>query len=518
MTRQDSSHFRSFFSLFQKLDYRDRENSGKKRLAGILAAYLFSNTILSYSFSITFDERSFVILSLTSNLFLLSLIVLTDFANLFLAAREKDLFKTLPVKGSEIFTAKFISAFVFLLFFILSASIPQAVFFYLMNHDISMTIAFLLTEITFGYFATGIIVLAYVLILKLLKSRASIMISIMQVLFFVFIFYSSTLSSRSSSRMLHLRESILKYDFVNYLPQTLYSNSVYDIRYFILCVFLSFTVYLVIYLILSKNYFSLLETLSTFNKRKAAVKKDGQFEFIKKFIYRYILKDNTERAAFMLTKNQLTNSKFLRTKYIPIVFMPMIVAVIGLVSGISNLLFLNIASTSLSFVKTDLLIMSPSITFTLLMCSRLLITNTKILDNETTGTEWIYESLPVSCRKDFVTGTNKFIYVVFIVPVLLILFFLLSIKGDPGLVALNILFVGSGMYLINSVTTSFDNTYPFSLENSKFNSASKFLEIFISIILGIILLLIQIFVFQSIIFVAAAIFVFIITAILLNRK
>ncbi|MEO8446462.1 MAG: hypothetical protein ABI528_03155 [bacterium] len=518
MTRQNSSHFRSFFSLFQKLDYRDRENSGKKRLAGILAAYLFSNTILSYNFSITFDERSFVILSLTSSLFLLSLIVLTDFANLFLSAREIELFKTLPVKRSEIFTAKFLSAFAFLLFFILSASIPQAVFFYLMNQDVSMTIAFMLTEIIFGYFATGIIVLAYVLTLKLLKSKAGMMISIMQILFFVFIFYSSTLSSRGASRMLNHSENILKYEFVNYLPQTLYSNSVYDIRYFILCVFLSFTVYLVIYLILSKNYFSLLETLSTFNKRKAAVKKDSQFEFIGKFLNRYILKDNTEKAAFTLTKNQLSNSKFLRTKYIPIVFMPLIVAVIGLVSGITNLLFLNTSSTSLSFVRTDLLIMSPSITFTLLMCSRLLITNTKILDNETTETEWIYKSLPARDRKDFIKGTNKFIYIVFIMPVLILLFFLLSIKGDPGLVALNILFVGSGMYLINSVTTLFDKTYPFSLENSKFNSASKFIEIFLSLILGIILLLIQIFVFQSIIFVAVAIFVFIITSILLNRK
>ncbi|MCY7362043.1 MAG: hypothetical protein LH629_08270, partial [Ignavibacteria bacterium] len=68
------------------------------------------------------------------------------------------------------------------------------------------------------------------------------------------------------------------------------------------------------------------------------------------------------------------------------------------------------------------------------------------------------------------------------------------------------------------VTSLFDKTFPFTLESSKFNSASKFLEILIAMILSAVLFLIQIFVFQNIIFALATIFIFIIISYLINRN
>ena len=118
------------FLLFQKLDYRDKDNSGFKKLAGIVIAYLFSNTMLSFSFSLVYDERSFVIMSLTSNLFLLTMIVINDFNNLFLATGSIDILRSLPIKIGQVFSAKFLSAVVYLLIFIIAASVPQIIFFY----------------------------------------------------------------------------------------------------------------------------------------------------------------------------------------------------------------------------------------------------------------------------------------------------------------------------------------------------------------------------------------------------
>ena len=76
------NQIKTLFSLFSKLDYRDKNNSGKKKMAGIMIAYLFSNSILSYNFHFIFDEKSYVILTFTSCLFMSAFIVLNDFENL----------------------------------------------------------------------------------------------------------------------------------------------------------------------------------------------------------------------------------------------------------------------------------------------------------------------------------------------------------------------------------------------------------------------------------------------------
>lgn len=59
---------------------------------------------------------------------------------------------------------------------------------------------------------------------------------------------------------------------------------------------------------------------------------------------------------------------------------------------------------------------------------------------------------------------------------------------------------------------------PFTIESGKFNSASKLIEIFTAMIIGIILILIQIFAFQNIIFALVTIASFIIISFLLNRN
>ena len=198
--------------------------------------------------------------------------------------------------------------------------------------------------------------------------------------------------------------------------------------------------------------------------------------------------------------------------------MPVLFVLIGLISEMPHLLFFTTAGSEDSFFKTAILMISPSITFTILMCSRLLISNTKILDENSSDTTWIYESLPVKSKNQVILGANKFVYTFFIVPPLIVILILLCFKADFLTVSLNIIYIFTGIYFINSIGSLFDNTYPLTLESTKFNSASKFIEIFLAMILGAILFLIQIFVFQNIIFVTAAIALFVIVSILLNRK
>ena len=150
-----SKRFQNLLSVFLKLDYRDKENSGKKKVFGILLAYLISNTFLSMNYYKTFDELSFVVLSFSTNAFLLSFIVLNDYSTLFFSKSHIDTISSLPVSNSELFLSKFISAAIYIFFFSVAVLIPQVVFFNLYSREFSLTILYLFTNFLSVLFLSG---------------------------------------------------------------------------------------------------------------------------------------------------------------------------------------------------------------------------------------------------------------------------------------------------------------------------------------------------------------------------
>jgi hypothetical protein len=515
-----SGTLKNLISLFQKLDYRDKRNSGKKKLIGILTAYLFSNTALSYNFFMFFDDKSYIILSLSSNLFLILLLVLNDFENLFLGRKSQEILTSLPLKSSELFLSKFISAMVFLFFFIFASSLPQVVFFYFKTNSILITLSFFLTNILFCYSLSGLIIIAYSFVLKNFTRKAPFILNVIQIIFFIFIFYSTSLSSRHSTFRKEFSEKIdiTLNGFVKYLPQTFYSESVYAPAIFILCLVITGFVFILLYRTVAGNYDILLKKAELLDRKKKSLTPDFRSGFLKSFRDKFILRNNYESASYYLVRNQLKSSGFLKAKYWPVAIMPVLLATVGLVSGIKNLLFFNNPDGSSSVFNTAVLVLSPSISFTLMMSSRILISNTRILDEGSSGTEWIYLSLPLPEASRLIKGSYKYIYMNFIFPSVILLVFLIGFKFDMFTVLLNIFFIVSGIYFVNTIALIFDKTFPFTLESTKFNSASKFLDVFAAMFLGLILFLIQIFVFQNIIFVAAVIAVFLTLSFLINRN
>jgi hypothetical protein len=335
-------------------------------LTGILLGYLIANTALSYSFYISFNEKSFVILSMTSNLFLLAMIVLTDFENLFLASRSIDLLKTLPLQSGYVFSAKFFSAILFLFLFILASSIPQVCFFYFFSEDILKSLAFLFSVILFCYFSVGILLLIYVFALKYFSNKASMVLNVLQIAFFFFIFYSMTLTSRMSgaNKDQVVRQDITDLNAVKYLPQAFFAEGVFSLIYFVLSVSLSVFIFSMLYVIVSKNYYSILEQATGLSREKKLTGTGYVLSLLNNLIDKYILRNNYERASFNLVRFQLRNSKFLRAKYIPLALMPLVFVVIGIFTESPHLLFFNKETGTGPFFKTAVLVMSPSITFT----------------------------------------------------------------------------------------------------------------------------------------------------------
>jgi hypothetical protein len=507
----------NLLKLFFKLDYRDKEGSTKKKLFGILTAYLLLNGFIAFNNYRAFDEQSYAILSLTTNIFLLVFIIINDFENLFLSKKYQEALYTLPVKSTDLFAAKFISAITFVLTFFCATTLSQAIFFYLLNGSGASTAAFVLCNLFFSLSAIGVLLLLYLLVLYYFTEKASAFIYLVQGGYIFFILYSSSLSGRAVNEG---KNSILGYSAVKYLPQKFFAEGIHDPVKILISFIIAVLILFILYKTISGNYLKLLEKINLTpgrEKRKSFLQKVN-FLPVQTFIQDHMLKDNFERASYGLIRDQLRHSKYLRLKYIPLLFMPVLFTGMGAFGGLKLFLTFNTAGGSSSGIDTAVLLISPSITIVLIMCFRLLISNSKIADENSGGTDWHYDILPISNRDSMISGVNKYIFIHFIFPVLLIVTIFLLLKLEAAAVLLNIAYITSAIFLVNSIISFFDNTMPFSKESSRFNSATRFLEVLLTMLLGAAIFVSQIFIFKSVIFIITAIVVFTAVIYLLNRK
>lgn len=511
----------SLLSLFLKIDFRDKSSSGKKRFAGILAAYLVSNTAMAFNFFTVFDKQSFIILTLSSCIFLLALLVLNDFDNLILAGSSYAALSALPVPGAAIFKAKFITAQIYLFPFALVSSLPPSVFIYFYDSSFSDSLLLFLVSVSFCLAIAGSLIFLYGFFLLKFRKLASVFMSLTQFLFFAFVFYSSFAGagSREFRELPGHKLTIIDNPGVRLLPQTFMAKLVDLPEYYPAAFFVAVAVFFLCYKFIAANYAQLSENAAMISsgKKKRKLRLMAP-QFLKEFINRIYLRNDLERSSFRLVSDQLASSAFLRLKYIPYFIMPLMFILIGLILNTEGLLYLRSAGSLGSLMSPVVPLLSPSITIILMMSSRMLISNTKIMDDQSADTEWIYKTLPERDPGIILRGVLKFFFLSFFLPVMLLLFIVLLFRGSIEAAVLNLLFIGSGICFIVTLSSLFDKTMPFTIESGKFNSASKLGEIFVSMFVGIILILIQIFAFQSIIFAVVLTAVFIAATILLNRN
>lgn len=511
---------RALFDLFMRLDFRDKNDSGKKKFVGIITAYLFSNSIIAFNFFSIFDRSSFMILTLSSGIFLMAILVLNDFDNLILAGSSYSSISVLPVEGKSFFKAKFMSAIVFLLPFVLVSSIPQSIFFYFYNNSLADSFVFFIASFSFAMMTVAVLIFLYSFVILKFKDKATILMSLVQFGFFIFVFYSSTVGAGRPELRLPgaAKLSVLDKPGIQYLPQTLLAQSVDNPLYLFVALALTGVLLLLGYKFVSQNYIRLSENALEISKKRRTKKLNFKLPALKKITDSIYLRNDTERSSFYLVLNHLANSRFLRLKYIPYFIMPLMFIATGFIFDMKGMIYFERAIPVSFADEAGIPIVSPSILIILMMSSRMLISNTKIMDDLSHDTEWIYRSLPNKDSHFVIKGTSKFIYLVFLIPVLILLLLVLTVKGGFVSALLNTLFVGFGIYFINTIASLFDKVMPFTLESGKFNSASKLMEIFLAMALGIILFLIQIFAFQNSIFAMISIFLFILLSYLINRN
>ncbi|MCE1165552.1 MAG: hypothetical protein LWX07_09150 [Bacteroidetes bacterium] len=478
--------------LFLKIDFRNKDNAGFRRLIGIIVTYLFANTLITNNNYLRLDKPSFAFVSLTVNFFFVAFILISDYAQLFFSKNHVDSLKSLPVKQENIFTSKIISSFIYLSVFPFVVSLPPSVYMYFYGGLITDSLLFFVCSFVFSYFIIGIILLANSFVILAGKGRSKALVFLFQILFLVFVFSMNRTSGRLTNN-----DMLTGNTYFKYLPQYYLADGFGNPAYILALLAVTILLFAVTYFFLRNKYFTLSEIVGSVDAPKTSLftRLRAGFDFSR--FENIILRGSSEKASYGLFKNLFFNNASLKLRLFPVLLIPVISTLVGVVSGISPML---VMTENGKIINDGILIVSPAVTITTLMCIRLLYANTKMALDTDGNIGWLYDSLPVERRK-FANGVLKFIYVYFLVPVIAVTSLLLLTRLPAADVFLNQIYLFAFGIFVNSLLNRFDKTLPFTVESTKFNSSSKYIEILVVTLFGIVFFVSQIFIFKSIIFV-----------------
>ena len=165
----------------------------------------------------------------------------------------------------------------------------------------------------------------------------------------------------------------------------------------------------------------------------------------------------------------------------------------------------------------EVYVLSPSITITLIMAARLVYSNTKIAFEDDESIQSLYSVLPLGSKFNFLKGVNKFVNLYLIFPVMIVCLVLVLFRFPHFDVLMNFFYLYSYLSLADTLYMRFDKIFPFTVQSTKFNNSTKYIQLFGAILLGIVLIASQIFLFKNIIFLIIAIFVILGVKVLLNK-
>jgi len=505
----------SLFKLFFILDIRSKDENNLKRLSVILFSYLLTNTLFSFSNYSVYDGFSYSFISFTTNLFLISFLAITEFGNLFFSKSHLDSISGLPLSDKVIFRAKFFSALIFIYAFSLVILTPQIVFYYLFGYSAVKVIAFAYLNILFSLFALGLIFLIYTAVIFISSDKANYLLYFMQFAFLFYIMYSTSFTSSKSAAQ---KTTFIDSQIISCFPQTYFVRAMENYYHIIILSIFTMVIFSVYYYVTKNNYRQLSAKIYSLPKSRIKIKRLKFLSDIAGFYNRIIQKFSRtpdELASYKLIRYQFKNSKSLKARYLPVFFLPVIIALIGVISGSDKLLFLSPEKQPLDpFYQ----IMSPSIIITIIIVIKIMFESIKIIEENSPDTVWLLKTLPFRNLRLIYSGLTNYLYFYFLIPIGITLFVLLAFKMKTTDLILNFIIIILTAKLFTGFLAVREKKLPFSIEYSKFNSAGRFLGIFLYIFIGLIFFLLQFLIFLNIFSVIISVIIFIFLNIFINIK
>jgi len=490
------------FSLLLKLDFRDKKNSGFKKIFGIILSTMIAISILSFSYFSNFDEDSFIFIAVTINFLFAILFVLSDFTSLYYSSNYNELLSILPIKGKDFYLIKFLTASVYFSIILLGMIIPPTIFIYFYKFNIIDSLLFFIFTMLFVYSVIFSVITVYSIFILITKAKLKIVLYIFQMLFIFFVFYINKITMNIHSKNIFENLTLLN-NFPQYFVILSIRNPVNSILIFTVFI-ITFSIAISLFIKYYKNVFNILyKDTGIISKRSKRL--FPLFDFSK------LIRNNTESASFYLIKKLFTNSNILKLRITPIILIPIASFLILFITSSSELLMKGIAD-----MPDSIKIIHPSLSIPLIMSIRLFIGSTKGSIEENSAFK--YSILPINNFHLIKKGVIKFGYYYFYFPILILFAIILSFTVSIETIILNYLYLIPSIILINSFLNIKDKILPFSMDNTFYNGGRKYFDILIATLLGIVLFVIQMFVFQNIVFVLITIFLFIILIFIINSR
>ena len=488
-----------------KLDFRNRKDSGKRRILSVIATYLLTNTLLVITFFLNSSKERFILLSLSLNFFLASFILLSEYAELFFSKRIGEIISSLPLKDNELFFSKSAAGMLYLSVYTFTLALPQAIYFYFFDKNIFEAVYYFFVSLLFSYFAIGLVFLLNTLFLYNLKGKTKIPIIIFQVLFVFFVLYINRLLSSTPPDYIPAEFSL-----ISYFPQYFLLLSFGNKAYFLFATSATILVYVTAYLLFRNKYSdisALLNTAGTVSRKKNYML---FFNKLMRNIEGILISNKTEHASFYLVINMFKNSAVLKMRMLILFFMPLIALIVGLILNVQEMI-------SLQWGTNELLIISPSLSVIILLSLKLIISGFKTSIDQETSVKWIYDSIPIVDKLLFLRGCIKFTILYYLIPVMLISGILLTGKIPVFDILLNFLYLISFILVFAEVLIKIDGVMPFTADNMRLNTVTKFTDILVAFLAGTILFVSQIIIFKNVIFTISTVVLFLIIYLFLTE-
>lgn len=492
--------------LFLKLEFRGKDGSAKKIMLVLLSYFVLGFMVSFLVYQQSLDSTGFEFTFLTYLLFSIAIIfaVITELDNLIISVPEIETLSILPIEYRVIVEAKLYSYGPFMLIHCAPLLLPGSYFFYLNVRSVPHTLLYVAGGLMLLVFLMCLLILIYSIALRNVRAeRVNSFTLIFQALLVLILilgyqFVSFSFSTGSGGGVASVYSFLETSRTLQYFPQSWFAGIAAKGQYilnwklvlkYILPLVIPYLAYISLRYYLTDNYGVIYEKIQhKEHKEKVGWIPASAMPPAWQAGMPGYLANASEKASFSLMQSMLRRDKTVKLNIVLMLIIPFALTLFALISG-------QMYSPFVQFFAAGRPVFHISILITALIALNAAATGIKV-SNEPQAT-WVYEAYPIGSKKEFINGVRKFFIVYFIFPLFVFLLMIFSLRMSLYDALLHSLFIAVAANLFNTLYHLFSRTLPFTIINTVLNSVRRIAELGLPLVIGVIFVLIQYYVYQK---------------------
>lgn len=513
--------------MLLKLETRSKTGSGKKMLylnisyfiPGVFLPWL----LLKQNADPTGFQFSFLVFLFYS--LIIAFTVITELDNLIISKTEAEILSAMPIDNRLLISAKMYMITRYLLLLSLPLLVPGSIYYYAIMRSFPRAFLFFISAFMLCFFIVNLLLLLYSAALRIFKTKSVgsytmiFQLGMILLLIMAYQFVSFGITGRPGSSVNGYIATLQSKGLINYFPQAWFAFLTTRNQYLLevglivklaLPVVITILSYYSVKIYLDENYMHIRDKFVNSRVLEEGIKSKNRFfifAMISDYIQNIYLRNNTERSSFGLIRSLFFKDKTVRLAILPMIIIPIGLAVFALTTN----------QLPAPFDKNYFEI-KPVFHISIMLCV-LVVLNTAIIGVKVTnypGVAWIYDSYPVSSLRNFKNGFRKFFVVYMLIPTCIGLGIIFIFKIPLHQAALHTVFIFAAANLYNSIYNLLSRALPFTRENTLINSIQRMTSIIYPFLYGIIIVMLQLFVYKSMVTTMIAVLGFITITFWLN--